>query len=144
MFKYEILRNEEAFVEKLTEKERQIYLFDDEMQRKLAALNNSIVDDFLQKALVLNELHRTHEVYNKLYDKYVLPVSQQTDASIAFDDLLNDSLRMTISISGRAAVVELCIMDDCDDVYNLLGNMKMRAFDAMYNYSTAAEQLENI
>ena len=147
MYKHEILRNEQEFVSNLSEKESAIYLFDEATEQKLAAINDFQVSEFLGIARVLNELHELHESYNAGLDfVYALPnetPEQQKTYDLA-DKLLEAQLRMTIAIGEQATTVDLTCMDMCDTIYRMLSDLKMLAFDNIYNYSTAVEQLEKI
>lgn len=147
MYKHEILRNEQEFVSNLSEKESAIYLFDEVTEQKLAAINDFHVKEFLGIARVLNELHELHESYNAGIDYvYALPnetPEQQKTYDLAYK-LLETQLRMTIVIGEQATIVDLTCMDMCDTIYNMLGDLKMLAFDNIYNYSVVAEQLDNL
>ena len=148
MYKHEILSNEQEFVSNLSEKESAIYLFDEATEQKLAAINDFQVSEFLGIARVLNELHELHESYNAGLDfVYALPnetPEQQKTYDLA-DKLLEAQLRMTIAIGEQATTIDLAYDEDmCDTIYRMLGDLKMQAFNNIYNYSPAVEQLEKI
>lgn len=144
MYKHEVLRNEQEYVSKLSEHERELYLFDDETDARLASFNDYHVNAFLGIGRVLNELHTLHEQYNELLETiYALPNATETQQH--FYDMLetaNESrLMLTLAIGSQATVVDLSCMDMCDTLYETLATLKMMAFDNLFNYSATAEKL---
>jgi len=128
MNEQELTTTERDYVLKLTDRERQVFLFDSNMLSKLRSVHNVAVEEFAAKSLLNTSLHNTHAEYNKLYDKYCAHVGSET-ADI--EDALNATMRLTMSVGFNAAVVDLSNMDDCDAVYVLLSTLKMHAFDFM-------------
>ena len=126
---YEILKNEEFNVEKMTDDERQIYCQDDNNKiRKILAVQHPSVIEYVNVACTLNELHRIHQQFNEVDENVLFNDNLPAEMKSYVENLQYDNLRVTISIGNCSMNHSLFRMDDCDALYHFFGECKMNAF----------------
>jgi len=123
---YNITKCEEVFFTGLTEQQQRIYALSDTQLRKLHAIDDYCVNEFINAALLLNALHAAHETYNIMTEKYCLRTENED-----VDNLLGEAFNCSITIGTQSAVIPLCYMDSCDALYVYLAHVKMNGFNIM-------------
>jgi hypothetical protein len=130
---FELLSTEKDFHAKLTEHERRIYTANQEQLAAMSTCNDRSVNQFIEVARLLNELHRMHGRYNKLMEFYDHQFMKENN----IEELLDETFCMPISIGIFSAVLDLGCMDECDALYRYLATVKMNRFNNMCdNYDT--------
>lgn len=120
---FELLPAEKDYYSKLTMDERYVYTADQYQLKGLDTYKDDFVHSFVVVAQLLDELQRTHTRYNDFMAHLDDHPSYQLEA--ANEELFS----MSMSIGNYAAVFNLSIMDECDELYKYLATVKMNRFN---------------
>lgn len=129
-----LLPTEKDFYERLTGIERRIYLAAPQDIHSLRRLEDYNVNNYLTAALLVNELDRIHRCYNEAINTACFQPNKTTEEQTQYDVFVNtalDAFSFTITIGSISTVESLHNIDECEDLYRYLAEVKMKRFYRM-------------
>jgi len=132
---YEILKSEQADVDKMTESERAIYCMSDNKElAKILSVQHTTVKEFFDIASTLNELHTIHHRFNEVDEDLLFDEKLTDKQKQLVEQLQYETFNVTIAIGNRSVTRSLICMDECDALYHYLSIIKLNAFYFMLEH----------